>query len=112
MGVPQTWVDFNGLSSGLNTWLLETVDVLWVVVCVRGEHREDMGRQGRASIASLGSCYPHGAQFLLFFLLLCRFPSSSGAGGSVTLVRGGILGRENACGSAVLCPRALPGYLL
>lgn len=56
-----------------------------------------------------------GAQFylfFLFFLLFCRFPSSSGAGGSVTLVRGGILGREDARGSAVLCPRALPGYLL
>ena len=44
--------------------------------------------------------------------LFSRFPTSSGAWGSVTLVRGGILGGEDESGEALLCPGALPGYLL
>ena len=45
-------------------------------------------------------------------LLFSRFPTSSGAWGSVTLVRGGILGGEDESGEALLCPGALPGHLL
>lgn len=45
-------------------------------------------------------------------LLSSRFPTSSGAWGSVTLVRGGILGGEDESGEALLCPGALPGHLL
>lgn len=61
---------------------------------------------------TFGLYYPSRCSISPLFLPFCRFSSSSGARGSVTLVRGGILGREDARGSAVLCPRALPGYLL
>lgn len=90
------------------------VDVLRALVCA-WRYPEDVGRQRPVSIVLLlGDIIPRCliSPFLPSFLLFCRFSSTSGAGGSFTLVRGSILGREDTCGSAVLCPRALPGYLL
>ena len=69
---------------------------------VRGCERRDSGRGGQLTPS------PPTVSAVLF----CRFPTSSGAWGSVTLVRGGILGGEDESGEALLRPGALPGHLL
>lgn len=110
----QTWVSVNGHNCGCHTLLSEAVPLLGVLVpvwrasCRRGS---DIMALDCFLVTFLTPAILNFSSFS-FFLASFRFPSSSGAGGSVTLVRGGILGRENARGSAVLCPRALPGYLL